>query len=235
MFNMTSASHLFESAAAPDRLPLYEAKLMHQFDHRWATYTPDGDSRDLTLAEKQDPAATVTPRYWVAQRAVWLRVARLPKALLQALETRQSELIALSMTQQLFGHWLAQHPHTGVYPAWQAFVQRHPFAAAQFAPYPAGAVRQQPSPAVEPLNDDYLPAEQDVQAFMSTARTGTAWYAVDPHALQTLLQASAATRHLPAAAALHTQDDLLALAEQWLQASCPQWLMGWRDIARCDG
>jgi hypothetical protein len=40
LFNMTSASHLFESAPAPDRLPLYEAKLIHQFDHRWATYTP---------------------------------------------------------------------------------------------------------------------------------------------------------------------------------------------------
>ncbi len=230
LFNMTSASHLFESAPAPDRLPLYEAKLIHQFDHRWATYTPAGDSRDLTLAEKQGPASTVTPRYWVAQRAVWLRVARLPKALLQALEARKNELIALAMTQQLFGHWLAQHPHTGVYPAWQAFVQRHPFAA-QFAPTQLGLCGNNPA-CVEPLNDDYLPAEQDVQAFMSTARSSTAWYAVDPHALQTLLQASAATRHLPAAAALHTQDDLLALAEQWLEASCPQWLMGWRDICR---
>ena len=230
MFHMSNDSHLFESTAAPDRLPLYEAKLIHQFDHRWATYTPAGDSRDLTLAEKQDPAATVTPRYWVAQRAVWLRVARLPKALLQALETRQNERIALSMTQQLFGHWLAQHPHTGVYPAWQAFVLRHP-CAAQFAPTQLGLCGNSPA-CFEPLNDDYLPAEQDVQAFMSTARTSTAWYAVDPHALQTLLQASAATRHLPTPAALHTEDDLLALAEQWLQASCPQWLMGWRRNAR---
>ncbi|MFZ2220497.1 MAG: SAM-dependent DNA methyltransferase, partial [Rhodoferax sp.] len=228
MFHMSGDSHLFENTAAPDRLPLYEAKLIHQFDHRWATYTPDGDSRDMALAEKQDPASTVTPRYWVAQRAVWLRVARLPKALLQALEARQSELIGLCMAQQLFGHWLAQHPHTGVYPAWQAFVQRHP-CAAQFAPTRLGLCGNNPA-SFEPLNDDYLPAEQDVQAFMSTARTSTAWYAVDPHALQTLLQATADTRQLPAPAALHTQDDLLTLAEQWLEASCPQWLMGWRDI-----
>ena len=230
LLDMANDSGLFQSAPAPDRLPLYEAKLIHQFDHRWATYTPAGDSRDLTLAEKQDPATTVTPRYWVAQRAVWLRVARLPKALLQALEGRQNELIGLAMTQQLFGHWLAQHPHTGVYPAWQAFMRRHP-CAAQFAPTQLGLCGNNPA-SFEPLNDDYLPAEQDVQAFMSTARTSTAWYAVDPHALQTLLQASADTRHLPTPAALHTQDDLLALAEQWLQASCPQWLMGWRDICR---
>ena len=41
-------------------LPLYEAKMIHQFDHRWATY--DGaDSRDVTLAEKQDPDVEPTP------------------------------------------------------------------------------------------------------------------------------------------------------------------------------
>jgi hypothetical protein len=45
-------------------LPLYEAKMLHQFDHRWATY--DGtDSRDVTPEEKADPRFVVTPRYWV--------------------------------------------------------------------------------------------------------------------------------------------------------------------------
>ena len=45
------------------------AKIIHQFDHRWATYTPDGDSRDLTLAEKQDPAPPVTPVSYTHLRA----------------------------------------------------------------------------------------------------------------------------------------------------------------------
>ncbi|MEG6992759.1 hypothetical protein V1979_38435, partial [Pseudomonas aeruginosa] len=49
LFNMTSASHLFKDEPAADHLPLYEAKLIHQFDHRWATYTADGNSRDVTL------------------------------------------------------------------------------------------------------------------------------------------------------------------------------------------
>jgi hypothetical protein len=35
LFNMTSASQLFQSQPADDRLPLYEAKMIHQFDHRW--------------------------------------------------------------------------------------------------------------------------------------------------------------------------------------------------------
>ena len=57
-------------ARAEDRqVPLYEAKLLHQFDHRWATY--DGEvTRDMTLAEKQNPAAFVIPRYWVQRSEV---------------------------------------------------------------------------------------------------------------------------------------------------------------------
>ena len=57
-------------AGRPERyVPLYEAKMIHQFDHRWATY--DGaDSRDATLAEKQDPGFEPTPRYWVPDSEV---------------------------------------------------------------------------------------------------------------------------------------------------------------------
>jgi len=34
-FNMTSDSHLFRTAPAPGRLPLYEGKMIHQFTHQW--------------------------------------------------------------------------------------------------------------------------------------------------------------------------------------------------------
>ena len=45
-------------------VPLYEAKMIHQFDHRWATY--DGvDSRDAAPAEKADPGFEPEARYWV--------------------------------------------------------------------------------------------------------------------------------------------------------------------------
>jgi hypothetical protein len=55
-------------------VPLYEAKMIHQFDHRWATY--DGaDSRDATLVEKANPDFEPTPRYWVPQREVANRLA----------------------------------------------------------------------------------------------------------------------------------------------------------------
>jgi hypothetical protein len=70
MFMMNTDSHLFADAANDNMLPLYEAKLIHQFDHRWATYTPDGKSRDVSTTEKADPKFAVVPRYWVAKDEV---------------------------------------------------------------------------------------------------------------------------------------------------------------------
>lgn len=50
-------------------LPLYEGKMAHHFDHRWASYDGTGneDRRRLESAEKQDPAAVAGPRYWIAE------------------------------------------------------------------------------------------------------------------------------------------------------------------------
>ena len=74
MVHMSNDSHLFTDASAPGLLPLYEAKLIHQFDHRWATYASDGNSRDLNDAEKVNPNFTVTPRYWVSDTEVAQRL-----------------------------------------------------------------------------------------------------------------------------------------------------------------
>ena len=235
LFNMTSASHLFKDEPAADRLPLYEAKLIHQFDHRWATYTPDGNGRDVTPAEKADPAFTVTPRYWVQAREVWLRVARLPEGLMKALKDGNSQATVLCVTQLLFGRYLAEqrrtHPGMGLYPAWKAFVARHPYARA-IAPTSLGFVGDNP-PCLQPLNEDYLPAESEakVQPYTPGARNATAWYATDPDAERAILALAAGYGHLPAPEApLADEPAVLTLAERWLQAACPQWLMGWRDI-----
>lgn len=75
MLHMSNDSHLFADAPGPGLLPLYEAKLIHHFDHRWATYTPEGNSRDLTVAEKADPSREVAPRYWVRAEEVEQRLA----------------------------------------------------------------------------------------------------------------------------------------------------------------
>lgn len=88
MFDMSNDSGLFRDAPAADeggpRLPLYEAKMIHQFDHRWATYVdapdkPGGvDTAEVSGTQKTDPAFVVRPRYWVDEREVLARIARVP-------------------------------------------------------------------------------------------------------------------------------------------------------------
>ncbi len=65
MFDMTNDSGLFKNEVGNDLVPLYEAKMFHQFTHRWATYTDDGNTRDLTDEEKGDTSFAVQPRYWL--------------------------------------------------------------------------------------------------------------------------------------------------------------------------
>jgi hypothetical protein len=74
LFHMAEDSHLFFDASSDERLSLYEAKLIHHYDHRWATYSTDGSSRDVTPIEKQNPSFQVTPRYWVEQVEVQARL-----------------------------------------------------------------------------------------------------------------------------------------------------------------
>ncbi len=90
MFHMSNDSHLFRSReqleaegcqlqgntfckAKEMYLPLYEAKIIHHFDHRWATYDQNGNTRDTTLVEKQNPNYFIMPRYWVAATDVKTR------------------------------------------------------------------------------------------------------------------------------------------------------------------
>jgi hypothetical protein len=75
MFHMANDSNLFRDTPAPGRLPLYEAKMVHQFDHRWATYSADGSISDVALDAKTDPNFSVTPRYWVEADEVETRLA----------------------------------------------------------------------------------------------------------------------------------------------------------------
>jgi hypothetical protein len=55
-------------------MPLYEAKMFHQFDHRWATYDKKGESRDATISEKADIHFEAEPRYWLPVSEVKTRL-----------------------------------------------------------------------------------------------------------------------------------------------------------------
>lgn len=154
LFNMTSASHLFYTRPKAEAegweatgnrwrkgddalLPLYEGKLFHQFDHRWATYTdsapsfnaPIGDeegggpeTRDLASGEKIDPDLTITPRYWVDERWCLLIAADVPEefssVIRRALEEklgvargskRRADIPIADLVRREIGRWLSGH------------------------------------------------------------------------------------------------------------------------------
>ncbi|WP_234553886.1 Eco57I restriction-modification methylase domain-containing protein [Thermus caliditerrae] len=56
-------------------LPLYEAKMVWHYDHRFATYE-EGETRDLAPEEHQDPARLPLPRYWVRREEVEERLVK---------------------------------------------------------------------------------------------------------------------------------------------------------------
>jgi len=216
LFNMTSASHLFKDEESPNHLPLYEAKLIHHFDHRWATYTTDPNtgtvaSRDVTLQEKQDASFSITPRYWVPAREVWLRLADLPDELMRALKADDGHATVLAVTKVLFGRHLTalreKAPGTAALAAWESFVDLHAYAK-NIAPEELG---------VKPL-------KKNAGGLLDEGL---------PLAEQQLLRLADEASNLPMPpAGLSSEESAQRLAERWLEESCPKWLMGWRDICR---
>lgn len=113
MFDMANDSEHFRTAeelraqgcrlegnifVGPDAryLPLYEAKMIHQFDHRWATYEDAGGepkAREVTAEEKRDPNFVVQPRYWVREDLVAERIPRYPEPLAMALKLGHKESV----------------------------------------------------------------------------------------------------------------------------------------------
>jgi hypothetical protein len=83
LFNMTSDSQHFHKKRSKGLLPLYEAKMIHQFDHRFASLigTANAGNRPSRKYEgwygvnPADPTELPIPRYWVAEEEVLWRLA----------------------------------------------------------------------------------------------------------------------------------------------------------------
>lgn len=110
LFDLSNDSHHFRSAMELERdgyrlegneyksafdryLPLYEAKMVHQFDHRYGTYEGATQSQlnvgtlpRPTPDQKADMGFTVMPRFWVREEIVDSMVPKYPAILAQALD-----------------------------------------------------------------------------------------------------------------------------------------------------
>jgi hypothetical protein len=77
LFNMTRDSDYFISRpdSESEYLPLYEAKYLYQFDHRYAEYR-NNDYRETPVASKMDPDCLLIPKSWVSTTEVDRRTLR---------------------------------------------------------------------------------------------------------------------------------------------------------------
>ena len=127
MFMMNTDSHLFRTHEelvdagwelrgnvftrdGEQYLPLYEAKLFHQYDHRFATFEgvsaqarKNGNARAMTPAEKADPEAVVLPRYWVPEEEVTKRLDKSESAESTLLTDRTIDILAELARNSLSG------------------------------------------------------------------------------------------------------------------------------------
>lgn len=236
VFHMSNDSGLFlthpEQSAHP-ALPLFEAKMIHQFDHRWATYAPGSDeagAQEVSPAQKADPAFTVQPRYWVEEREVLAlaRFARVPRAVAKSwLALHQAEgpaetqdaraalwwALAAWVAGELFRR-LAGPPAEGGYSDGQSLraaqeVERRlavEYPACASALVAAGITRR------KALTKFAKWARQDADLPLSDGQL-------------------AVLKRLAAQAASEARDRALhAELDAWMDALSPRWLMGWRDI-----
>jgi hypothetical protein len=111
LFHMSNDSHHFRTVVEleadgfrldgnvfsnPDDryLPLYEAKMLHHFDHRFSTYEGASEKQlnvgilpQPTAEQKRDPEFVVQPRYWVREEVVESAIPKYPEPLALALDT----------------------------------------------------------------------------------------------------------------------------------------------------
>jgi hypothetical protein len=239
MFHMSNDSHLFQDNPADGLLPLFEAKLIHQFDHRWATYTADGDSRDVTLTEKQDPSQTARPRYWVDEREVLARVANVPARLSKAwLLTHTEGAYSTNIPEQktlefAVASWLAGHfMREAVHDKGQAAQTLDTLSNNEFSQalhWTQNVLEERYPPLAETLRAAGIEGKPVAKAF-------SAWCEDDrdePLSQQELDELDSWTRTWHGLSSEGTRvSSLLLVVDVWMKRRSPEWLMGWRNIAR---
>jgi len=210
-----------ETAAGVERrVPLYEAKMIHHFDHRWATYgagasDDEEGARDCTLAEKQNPDFEPSPRYWVPEDEVILRAARVPSALKSAVRQARGEGGTGRRKADVDAQESARSAVLKAFVTWLA-----------------GAV---------PVLEGRPAREADIfhllgrgQDWRGALKVSPERFLLDPKTLAAGAEMQRETPLTEADLSLLAEgpNDTLALAELMIAAKQPRWLMGWRDIAR---
>ena len=134
LYNMTSASEFFRTATQlTDQgfcrdganwrhedgrvyVPLYEAKMIHHFDHRFGSYAglnnrpADGSLPETPDSAKASPDYESDPWYWVPEDETVLRVARVPSRLKQYFRKENAERCLKVLAEWVLGTLGTQRP-----------------------------------------------------------------------------------------------------------------------------
>jgi hypothetical protein len=223
MFHMSGDSELFMTASQfaaadwtmdgadwvkgrssdPERyVPLYEAKMIHHYDHRWATYTSgavdeETGARDCTLAEKQNPNYEPTPRYWVPEAEVRLRAARLPANLKRAWREEHPDRCLKALAEYLAGYFtLGEGRQAGEEDLKRTLGRDRDWRTA-LGKTPDAFLREPKTLLNGTASQRETPLTKDDIAFLCEG-----------------------------------PGDVMQMVEALVERKQPRWLMGWRDICR---
>ena len=244
MLDMSNDSGLFADAPAaadqPLRLPLYEAKMIHQFDHRWATYV-DGasgtasevETADVSDAQKTDPTFTVRPRYWVDEREVLARIARVPTRVARAWlavhaaqspedESADATALDAALADLLLAlaQWVAGelfHRASGAMPAADGWTPTQ--AQTHIAPTEVRLKTRFPR-LNDVLRGEGLTTKKALADFPK-------WAQQNAVARLTDVELAALAQALSASALANALREIL---DTWMDLRSPRWLMGFRNI-----
>lgn len=207
MFHMSGDSHLFRASTRQEHLTLYEAKMIHQFDHRWATYEyneqEELDTRDCLTDEKADPEYSPTPRYWIEERQVLARIASVPNRLARAWLNSETEILTLEFARWLTGELIRRELDVGI--------------------NKLKAIQQTESQLKKCYQWAYAALASNNEIGKKAATLWSKW--TEANTDYVLSEAD-----LLALQSIHSEADLLALIDQWMDSRSPRWLMGWRDV-----
>ncbi len=238
MLHMSDDSGSFIQEPKSDYVPVYEAKMIHQFDHRWANFVEaaggvlgDVEPEKMGDVQKADVACTTRPRYWVHERDVLARIARVPtrvsRAWLALHSAREAADVAAkhaALDDLLLA--LAQ---------WVAGELFHRDAVA--APAADGWTPAQAHPHIAPtelqLKARFPSLNNVLRGEGLTTRKALAdfpkWATQNQNARQDDDELAALVEALRAS---EPSDGLRVLLDHWIDRRSPRWLMGFRNIAR---
>ena len=238
MLHMSDDSGSFIQEPKSDYVPVYEAKMIHQFDHRWARFVEaatgmsgDVEPEKMGDGEKADVACTARPRYWVHERDVLARIARVPTrvsrawlALHSAREAADLSAKHAALADSLLA--LAQ---------WVAGELFHRDAVA--APAADGWTPTQAHPHIAPtelqLKVRFPSLNNVLRGEGLTTRKALAdfpkWATQNQDARLADDELAALVDVLGAS---EPSDGLRVLLDHWIDRRSPRWLMGFRNIAR---